>query len=317
MDFDNIEQRAVIKFLTLEKKGPKEIHERLVGVYGDSALSDKTVKKWSKLFKWGRLSLEDDHRSGRPNEAVTPDTIKKVEELVMSDRRFKCQKLADKVGISKTSVLKILHQHLGMSKISSRWVPRMLTPEMKKNRLECSDLNLTLMRQDPNFFSRVVTGDETWVHHYDPETKQESMQWTHQGSPPPKKFKVQKSAGKIMATVFWDIEGILLIEYMPHKTTITGASYATIESLRQAFLEKRRGKLARGILLLQDNASSHTSRVATAAVEKAGFGQLDHPPYSPDLAPSDYFLFGPLKKFLRGRHFSDDEEVKLIFRHPR
>ncbi len=52
------------------------------------------------------------------------------------------------------------------------------------------------------------------------------MQWTHQGSPPPKKFKVQKSAGKIMATVFWDIEGILLIEYMPHKTTITGASYA-------------------------------------------------------------------------------------------
>jgi hypothetical protein len=81
-----------------------------------------------------------------------------------------------------------------------------------------------------------VTGDETWVHHYDPETKQESMQWTHQGSPPPKKFKVQKSAGKIMATVFWDIEGILLIEYMPHKTTITGASYATQNNNNRSFI---------------------------------------------------------------------------------
>ena len=60
---------------------------------------------------------------------------------------------------------------------------------------------------------RIVTGDETWIHHYDPETKQQSMQWKHASSPSPHKFKVQASAGKIMCTVFWDAEGILLIDY--------------------------------------------------------------------------------------------------------
>lgn len=231
--------------------------------------------------------------------------------MVMANRRVKIHEVAREMGISYESVRIILHQHLGMSKVSARWVPRMLTPPQKQFRAECCELNLSLMNQNKDFFSRVVTGDETWVHFYDPETKQESMAWTHKGSPPPKKFKVQKSAGKIMATIFWDNKGVLLIEYMPHKTTINGPSYATtIENLRKSIVEKRRGKLAKGIFLLHDNATPHTSKVSKAAIQKAGFQILDHPPYSPDLAPSDYFLFGPLKKSLRGRRFLDDEEVK-------
>jgi len=62
---------------------------------------------------------------------------------------------------------------------------------------------------------RIVTGDETWIHNYDPESKQQSMQWKHASSPRPRKFKVQASAGKIMCTIFWDAEGILLIDFMP------------------------------------------------------------------------------------------------------
>ncbi len=72
------------------------------------------------------------------------------------------------------------------------------------------------------FVAWLFTGDETWIHHWDPETKLESMQWKHEESPPPKKFHAQPSAGKIMATIFWDSKGLLLIGYMPHKTTITG-----------------------------------------------------------------------------------------------
>jgi len=69
---------------------------------------------------------------------------------------------------------------------------------------------------------RIATGDETWIHHYDPESKQQSMQWKHTSSPSPRKFKVQASAGKIMRTTFWDAEGILLIDFMPQKVTIPG-----------------------------------------------------------------------------------------------
>ena len=76
-----------------------------------------------------------------------------------------------------------------------------------------------------------MTGDETWVYHRDPESKMESMQWKHKTSPTPKKFRVEKSAGK----VFWDEKGLLLLEFMPQKITITGQTYAnTITALRVA-----------------------------------------------------------------------------------
>jgi len=57
--------------------------------------------------------------------------------------------------------------------------------------------------------------DETWLYHYDPETKQQSMEWRHSGSPRPKKFQLQKSAGKVLASTFWEQDGILLIEKSP------------------------------------------------------------------------------------------------------
>ena len=103
------------------------------------------------------------------------------------------------------------------------------------------------MQLDWNLFlKRIVTGDETWIHHYDPESKQQSMQWKHASSPSPRKFKVQASAGKIMCTIFWEAEGILLIDFMLQKVTITGVYYADLlHKLLLAIKEKRRGKLTK------------------------------------------------------------------------
>ena len=69
-------------------------------------------------------------------------------------------------------------------------------------------------------------------------------------------------------------------------------------------------ELSAGVLFLHDNAPVHMSAKSQAAIQQCGFQQLNHPPYSPDLAPSDYFLFRVMKKFLRGKRFSSDEEVK-------
>ncbi|GBP44581.1 Histone-lysine N-methyltransferase SETMAR [Eumeta japonica] len=80
---------------------------------------------------------------------------------------------------------------------------------------------------------------------------------------------------------------------------------------REAVIQKRRGKLSRRVLFLQDNASVHTARVSRQALKDTGFSEIDHPPYSPDLVPSDYFLFSNLKKELRGRTFVDDNQIKM------
>ena len=137
------------------------------------------------------------------------------------------------------------------------------------------------------------------------------MEWRHKNSPPPRKFKVVPSAGKLMATIFWDQDGIIHIDYLPRQTTITGAYYADLlKCLRQSIKEKRRGKLGLGVLLQQDNAPAHASQVATVAARDCGFEVLPHPLHSPDLGPSDYHLSENLKKNLRGRRFRSDKEFK-------
>ena len=308
---ERLEHRSVIKFLVREGALVKDIHSRLVNVYGDNAPALSTVKRWAAEFKRGRESIEDDPRSGRPIEVSLPEKVAEVEAMVMADRRVKILEVAAACEISCGTVHTILHEHLQMSKVSARWVPRNLNAPERYQRVEaCRELLELYDTNRDDFLARLVTGDETWIHHWDPESKQESMQWKHRDSPPPKKFRTRPSAGKIMATIFWDAKGILLIDYMPHKTTITSQYYADLLGrLRESIKSKRRGMLTKGVLLLHDNAPVHKGRVAQAAIRNCGFEQITHPPYSPDLAPSDYFLFRHLKRHIRGQHYSSDEAL--------
>ena len=89
-----------------------------------------------------------------------------------------------------------------------------------------------------------------------------------------------------MCTVFWDAEGILLIDYMPRKVAVTGVYYADLRGkLFVAVKKKCRGKLTQVPLLLHDNASAHRSHVGQAAVLECGFEAMCHPPYSSDQTP--------------------------------
>ena len=117
-----------------------------------------------------------------------------------------------------------------------------------------------------------MTVDETLVHYYEPENKAQSRQWVGHGSPRQKKFKTQPSAGKVMTTIFWDTKGVIMLDFLPWRSTITGVYYANLlDQLRIAICENRRGKLSKGILLQQDNVTVHTCKVATDAVEQNGY----------------------------------------------
>ena len=106
--------------------------------------------------------------------------------------------------------------------------------------------------------------DETWLYHYDPETKQQqSVEWWHSGSPRPKEFRVQKSAGKFLASNPWDQDGILLIDYFPKDQTINAEYHSTLlMQLKKIKREKRRGKFTKGVLFLHVNAPAHQALAA-------------------------------------------------------
>jgi len=151
---------------------------------------------------------------------------------------------------------------------------------------------------------------ETCLYHYDPETKQQSMEWRHSGPPHPIKLRVLKSTGKVLASILWDQDGILLIDYLPKGQTINTQYYSSLlVQLKHILKKKRRRKFTKWVLFLHDSAPAHRPLATQKKLAYLGFQCLDHPPYTPDLAPSDYHLFPGLKKQLKGRHFSSDEEV--------
>ena len=120
-----VEYLAVIRYLYLKGKSGKEIHGELADVYA-SSVSYVQVKFWVGEFKRGRTSLEDDARSGRLLDATDEEMYKKVQDLVYSDRRIQVEEIAQALGISHYSVSTILHDRLGMRKLTTCWVPKSL-----------------------------------------------------------------------------------------------------------------------------------------------------------------------------------------------
>ena len=110
-----------------------------------------------------------------------------------------------------------------------------------------------------------------------------------------------------------DQDRILLIAYLPKGHTINAEYYSSLlVQLKDILKEKRRGKITKGVLFLHDNAPAHRVLATQKKLAYLGFRCLEHPPYFPDLAPSDYHLFPGLKKQLKGRHFSSDAEVIAV-----
>lgn len=309
---DKIEIRAVIKYFVLKRLSPTDIQTELRGTLGDSSPSFSTIKKWAAEFRRGHTSIQDDERSGRPRTATSAENVAKIHNAILNDRRLKVRELADMAKISNDRVHYILHDILGMKKLSARWVPRLLTSDQKRRRLNISQQCLDLYKRNPTeFLRRFITVDETWVHHYTPETKEQSKQWVGPGETAPKKAKTVPSAGKVMATVFWDCKGVVLIDFLEHGRTITGSYYASLlDQLNDAIKVKRPHLAKKKVLFHQDNAPAHASHIVGAKLHELGYEVLPHAPYSPDLAPSDYYLFPNLKKWLGGRRFTSNEEVK-------
>ena len=248
----NIEHRAVIKFFTRKGVNAIEISKELDNVYKDSAPSNTTVPEWVAEFKDPERAFEDAPRTGRPSTITIDENIEAVEWIVICGRQISMRRLAEELAI----IHEIMNNHMGMKKVCTRWVPKLLTQIKRVNRVDCCQELLQQSEVNPdNFFDCVVTGDKSWIRHYDPLNHLEAKVWKRLGEQTPTRLRQERSAGKIMMIIFWDNDGVLLTEYLPRGIMINGPCYASIiERLRSVIVEKGHGKVIHGLLLLHDNA---------------------------------------------------------------
>jgi len=209
------EMRSVIHFLNAKNMKPAEIHHHLCDMYGEHAMSSSMVRSWVRLFNEGCENVRDELWSGWPS-AVNEDLVHAV-ETIRENRRFTTTSLSLYFPQISWSLLhEIVCDKLKFRKLCACWVPKMLMEEHKlKRQASALDFLARYSEEGDNFLSCVATGDEAWVSHTTPESKQQSMVWRHTSSPTKTKFNQTTLIRKITCTVFWDRKGVLLVDLLP------------------------------------------------------------------------------------------------------
>ncbi|XP_077496550.1 histone-lysine N-methyltransferase SETMAR-like [Amblyomma americanum] len=224
---ERLEQHYCIKFCDKLSDSQVETIRKIQTAFGDDAMSSTHIKQWYNRFKDGRTSVESEPRSGRPSTCRNDQVIAEVNAVVTRDRRVTIREIVDQVGIGTFSARSIITKDLAMKRVAAKFVPKLLTMEQKQLRVKVSQAMLDFTNSDPDFMNTIITGDESWVFGYDPETKSQSSQWKHSTSPRPKKTRQVRSNVKVMLSAFFDSRGVVHHEYAPRSQslkTTTGMS---------------------------------------------------------------------------------------------
>lgn len=303
MEDEKVHFRHCMRFCFDRKLTAAAAANEISGVYGEGAASERTVQYWFHKFRSGEESLADAPRSGRPSNFDDDE----LDRMVQADPRISTRALAEQFQCSHSTIETHLHQ-LGKILKMGVWVPHELTPANKITRsVTCASL-ISRFETEP-FLDRIVTGDEKWVLYVNVTHKR---QWRDPDQPPLSDAKADLHPKKVMLCVWWDFKGILYFELLPTGQTINAEVYSDqLQILSDAIKEKRPALANRkGVILLHDNARPHTAKMTRQKIKELGWEVLPHPPYSPDIAPSDYHLFRALQNHLDGKRYCDYDDVK-------
>lgn len=267
------------------------------------ALDVRTCQRWFSRFKDGNFDLDDLPRSGRPSD-VNEDMIK---EIIEEDPHQTLAEMEKRTGIDGVTISRHL-KAIGKTYKAGIWVPYELSDSQKLMRLTiCTSL---LSRyENESFLDRIITGDEKWVLYDNPKRKR---QWLSAGEAPMPTVKMDFRRKKILLCVWWGQTGIIHYEVLEPGQTVTAQLYCDQLSRLQEKIAQKLPILAnrKGVILQHDNAKPHVAKLTQEKIKKLRLEVLPHPPYSPDMAPSDYHLFRSMQHYLAGKKFTSLEDVK-------
>ncbi|CAF4420278.1 unnamed protein product, partial [Rotaria sp. Silwood2] len=278
---DNEYNRYYIKIRTILGINPKTIHEELATASGSKAPSYPTVAEWAKRFREGREDVNDDPRSGRPVFELTDENIELVREVINHDPHSTYDDIIAETFLSHGTIERIIHDCLKMKKITLRWVPHQLSDEQKQERVKLCRENLAKFRDGSGRLCDIITGDETWIYHRQIHHKSTNASWVGEDQSP------------------------TTIVRRDHNYYIENCLKPVVKEI----WKQRKSAGTKGIKLLQDNARPHIHSDVINYLTEEGIIIISHPPYSPDLAPCDYWVNDYIK-----RNLTDQPDEKSLAR---
>lgn len=296
--------RGILLHYFHRKTTAAEAHRILVETYGDNALSEQTCRRWFQQFEGDDFDLEDEEHPGA--EKKFEDT--ELEALLDEDPCQTQEELAETLGVDQSTVSRRLKQ-LGMIQKQGNWVPYELKPrDIERRFFTCEQLLARQKRK--GFLHRIVTGDEKWIRYDNPKRRKA---WVKPGEPSTSTAKPNIHGSKLMLCIWWDQLGVIYYELLKPNETITADRYRRqLIKLSQALKDKRPQYAERHdkVILQHDNARPHVANVVKNYLENLKWEVLPHPPYSPDIAPSDYHLFRSMTHGLAEQRFSSYDDTK-------
>lgn len=272
--------------------------------YGEHAPSIKTCEYWFRRFKSGDFDTNDKEREGRPSKFEDAE----LESLLDEDSCQTQDELAETLGVTQQAISNRL-KNMGMVQKLGTWVPYELKPRDVERRL-CTCEQLLQRQKRKGFLHRIITGDEKWIRYDNPKRKKS---WGKAGHAPTSIAKPNIHGQKLMLCIWWDQLGVIYYELLQPNETITGERYQQqLMQLSRALKAKRPQYAKRHdkVIFQHDNARPHVARIVKDTLEALQWDILPHPPYSPDIAPSDYHLFRSISHGLSEQRFTSYEETK-------
>ncbi len=260
----------------------------------------ESVRDWYSKFKKGEYSVQDKPRPGRPSELDDQALL----QLVNSNTRVTTRELATALGFDQSTIVRHLDV-LGKVPKMGCWVPHKLTERDRDQRVTIASFLLSYSRTN-TWLGSLITGDEKWVLYVNVHRRH---QWVDQDAEPEPEPKAEIHQKKIMLCVWWDMHGMVHQELLPPNTTINASYYCAQLERVEAELKIKRPGLGK-VRFLHDNARPHTAKLTRDKLKELGWEVLPHPPYSPDLAPSDYYLFRHLHYFLKDKIYRNRDQLK-------
>ena len=172
------------------------------------------------------------------------------------------QDIEELSGLHSSSVLKILRERLGLCKICARWVPHLITDKQKQSRVRlASQVIEKYDKCDPCHLEEIVTGDDTWIYHFQPYSKAKNKVWVSSEVDRPVIARRCKISNHMLYAIFFDSKGPVLQIPVPKGSSVTGKFYreSVLTQLVNFYQKCRLRTGIRVIKLLHDNAPAHKS----------------------------------------------------------